>query len=58
MRDARRFCRRHGLPRDDEDARRFLVEHHLTMSRVAQKQDVYEPAVVQSFAEQAGTSAA
>ena len=55
MQDARRFCRRHRLPREDEDLVAFLVEHHLTMSRVAQKQDVYDPAVVQAFAEQVGT---
>jgi [protein-PII] uridylyltransferase len=55
MVDARRFCRRHGLPREDEDLVAFLVEHHLTMSRVAQKQDVYEPAVVQAFADRVGT---
>jgi len=55
MRDARRFCRRHHLHRDDEDLVAFLVEHHLTMSRVAQKQDVYDPAIVQAFAELAGT---
>jgi len=50
MRDARRFCRRHRLPREDEDLVAFLVEHHLTLSRVAQKQDVYDPGVVQAFA--------
>jgi [protein-PII] uridylyltransferase len=55
MLDARRFCRRHGLPREDEDLVAFLVEHHLTMSRVAQKQDVYEHAVVQAFADRVGT---
>jgi [protein-PII] uridylyltransferase len=54
-RDARRFCRRHGLPREDEDLVAFLVEQHLTMSRVAQKQDVYDPAVVQQFADQVGS---
>ncbi|MGH8675808.1 MAG: [protein-PII] uridylyltransferase [Burkholderiales bacterium] len=55
MRDARRFCRRHGLPREDEELVAFLVEHHLRMSRVAQKQDVYDSAVVQSFAAHAGS---
>jgi len=54
-RDARRFCRRHGLHREDEDLVAFLVEHHLTMSRVAQKQDVYDTAVAQSFAAHAAT---
>jgi len=55
MRDARRFCRRHGLHREDEQLVAFLVEHHLTMSRVAQKQDVYDPGIVQSFAAKVGT---
>jgi hypothetical protein len=41
--DARRFCRRHGFSKDDADLVVFLVEHHLTMSAVAQKQDVDDP---------------
>ncbi|HZI85182.1 MAG TPA: [protein-PII] uridylyltransferase, partial [Casimicrobiaceae bacterium] len=49
-RDARRFCREHGL--DAEDARLvgWLVEQHLTMSLTAQKQDIHDPAVVDAFA--------
>ncbi len=52
MRDARAFARRHGLAREDADLVAFLVEHHLTMSGTAQKQDVHDPEVVQAFAAQ------
>ncbi|MFZ5540169.1 MAG: [protein-PII] uridylyltransferase [Pseudomonadota bacterium] len=54
-RDARRFCREHGLTRDDTDLVVFLVEHHLTMSRVAQKQDIADPTVVERFARLVGS---
>jgi [protein-PII] uridylyltransferase len=54
-RDARRFCRRHGLAKDDADLVVFLVENHLLMSHVAQKQDVYDPEVVREFADRVGT---
>jgi [protein-PII] uridylyltransferase len=53
--DAKRFCRRHGLAREDTDLVVFLVEQHLTMSAVAQKQDVDDPAVARAFAERAGS---
>ncbi len=53
-RDARAFCRRHGLARDDEDLVAFLVEYHLAMSRVAQKEDVHDPEVVRAFAATVG----
>jgi len=48
--DARRFCRDHGIAADDTDLIAFLVEHHLTMSSVAQKQDLGDPEVVLAFA--------
>ncbi len=48
--DARRFCRRHGFAREDTELVAFLVEHHLTMSSVAQKQDVDDPEVASAFA--------
>jgi [protein-PII] uridylyltransferase len=47
--DARRFCRDHGLSKDDTDLVVFLVEHHLSMSQVAQKQDLSDPDVVSAF---------
>ncbi|HTY99330.1 MAG TPA: HD domain-containing protein, partial [Rhodocyclaceae bacterium] len=49
--DARRFCRDHGLADEDTALVAFLVEHHLTMSQVAQKQDLADPEVVQRFAD-------
>ncbi len=48
--DALRFCKAHGLAREDCDLVVWLVEHHLTMSMTAQKQDIADQAVVQAFA--------
>ena len=53
--DARSFCRKHGLAKEDADLVVFLVEGHLAMSHVAQKQDVYDPEVVRAFAERVGS---
>jgi [protein-PII] uridylyltransferase len=53
--DAIRFARAHGLPAENADLVGFLVEHHLTMSAVAQKQDLADPDVVRRFAEVVGT---
>src|SRR3989475_449289 len=53
--EARRFCREHGLPAEDTQLVEFLVAHHLTMSSVAQKQDLSDPEVVRRFADVVGT---
>jgi [protein-PII] uridylyltransferase len=53
--DAKSFCRRHGIAKEDADLVAFLVESHLGMSHVAQKQDVYDPEVVQAFADRVKT---
>jgi len=50
-RDVLAFARRHGLAAEDRDLVAFLVESHLAMSHVAQKQDVYDPEVVRAFAD-------
>jgi [protein-PII] uridylyltransferase len=50
-RDVRSFSRAHQLAADDADLVEFLVERHLAMSHVAQKQDVYDPEVVKAFAD-------
>ena len=52
--DAARFCRDHGITGDDADLVVFLVERHLTMSQVAQKQDLADPEVVLAFAASVG----
>ncbi|PHV04363.1 [protein-PII] uridylyltransferase [Janthinobacterium sp. BJB412] len=48
--DAAQFCHDHGLAAEDTELVVFLVENHLTMSQVAQKQDLSDPDVVAAFA--------
>jgi [protein-PII] uridylyltransferase len=55
MADAREFCKQHGLNDADTDLIVFLVGNHLTMSSVAQKQDLTDPDVVSTFANVVGT---
>jgi [protein-PII] uridylyltransferase len=55
QRDALRFCRAHGLPREDSELVAWLVVHHLAMSSTAQKQDIMDPEVVAQFAKRVGT---
>jgi [protein-PII] uridylyltransferase len=54
-RDARRFCRQHGVGAEDTELVVFLVRHHLKLSQTAQKQDLTDPAVVGRFARLVGT---
>jgi [protein-PII] uridylyltransferase len=53
--DARRFCRAHHLSDEDTDLACWLVERHLYMSAVAQKQDLSDPDVINAFAEKVGS---
>ncbi len=53
--EARTFCREHGVERDDASLIEFLVKAHLTMSRVAQKEDLSDPEVIKSFAQLVGS---
>ncbi len=48
--DAAQFCEDHSIGPDDTELVVFLVENHLTMSQVAQKQDLSDPDVIESFA--------
>ncbi|HWA13328.1 MAG TPA: [protein-PII] uridylyltransferase [Burkholderiales bacterium] len=50
MADARRFCREHGLSKEDGELVTWLVEQHLFMSATAQKQDLSDPDVIRAFA--------
>ncbi len=54
--EVKRFCRDHGVT-DEEDTRliEFLVKHHLTMSRIAQKEDLSDADVIQQFKRLVGT---
>ncbi|MEX8520569.1 MAG: [protein-PII] uridylyltransferase [Leptothrix sp. (in: b-proteobacteria)] len=49
--EVRRFCRDHGIDKDDTRLIEFVVKEHLTMSRVAQKEDLSDPDVINAFAQ-------
>jgi [protein-PII] uridylyltransferase len=53
--EVRRFCRDHGIAREDTQLIEFLVQHHLTMSRIAQKEDLSDADVIRGFARLLGT---
>jgi [protein-PII] uridylyltransferase len=48
--DAEEFCQRHGISPRETRLICWLVEQHLLMSAVAQKQDISDPEVIRSFA--------
>ena len=52
--EVRRFCRDHGIGKDDSALAEFLVRHHLTMSTVAQKEDLSDADVIRAFADKVG----
>jgi [protein-PII] uridylyltransferase len=54
MVEAREFCETHHLSEKDADLVVWLVEHHLTMSHVAQKEDTSDPEVIRRFADTVG----
>jgi len=53
-RDVRTFCRQHGIAREDTKLIEFLVAEHLIMSRMAQKEDLSDPEVINAFAQRIG----
>lgn len=53
-REVRTFCRDHGIEREDAVLIEFLVRAHLTMSRIAQKEDLSDPEVIEAFARLVG----
>jgi [protein-PII] uridylyltransferase len=55
MSDAKLFATQHGFSNAQRDLIVFLVEHHLSMSAVAQKQDLSDPDVIEKFAFMVGT---
>ncbi|MES2956947.1 MAG: [protein-PII] uridylyltransferase [Pseudomonadota bacterium] len=50
--EVRRFCREHAIEREDARLIEFLVRQHLTMSHIAQKEDLSDPDVITAFAGQ------
>jgi [protein-PII] uridylyltransferase len=49
--EVRTFCRQHGIAKEDSQLIEFVVGEHLTMSHVAQKEDLSDPDVIQAFAQ-------
>jgi len=47
--DAVRFCKQHGLTREDTDLVAWLVEQHITLASTAQKQDLSDQDVIAAF---------
>jgi len=54
QREVRRFCRDHGVEAEDTALIEYLVGQHLTMSRIAQKEDLSDPDVIADFAASIG----
>ena len=52
--DVRMFCRQHGIAIEDSRLIEFLVGEHLSMSRIAQKEDLSNPDVIAAFAKRVG----
>ena len=52
--EVRTFARQHQLAKDDAQLIAFLVSEHLTMSHVAQKEDLSDPDVIGRFAQRVG----
>ncbi len=52
--DVQTFCRQHSIAREDAKLIEFIVAEHLTMSRVAQKEDLSDPDVIAAFAKRVG----
>ena len=52
--DVRLFCRQHGIATEDAKLAEFLVGEHLSMSRIAQKEDLSDPEVIAAFARRVG----
>ena len=48
--EVRKFCKDHSIDKEDADLIEFLVSEHLTMSHIAQKQDLSDPDVIMAFA--------
>src|SRR5437764_8422293 len=53
--EVRGFCRDHGIGGEDAALIEFLVKAHLTMSRIAQKEDLSDPEVIDKFAKLVAT---
>jgi [protein-PII] uridylyltransferase len=55
QKDARRFCKQHGMSSEDIELVAWLVENHLVMSMTAQKKDLSDVNVIAEFAGRVGS---
>ncbi|MGK2900040.1 MAG: [protein-PII] uridylyltransferase [Burkholderiaceae bacterium] len=53
--EVRRFCRDHAVEGEDAALIEFLVQAHLTMSHIAQKEDLSDADVIDAFAKRVGS---
>ena len=53
--EVRRFCRDHAVKGEDAALIEFLVQEHLTMSHIAQKEDLSDADVIEAFAKRVGS---
>ncbi|WP_416192526.1 [protein-PII] uridylyltransferase [Neisseria sp. CCUG12390] len=53
--DAKNFSDDHFLSQEEGELLAWLVEHHLLMSTVAQKEDIQDPEIIRAFCEQIKT---
>ena len=58
VKEVHRFCKAHGISVEDTKLIQFLVGEHLTLSRVAQKEDLSDPDVILAFAKRMGSERA
>jgi [protein-PII] uridylyltransferase len=49
--DVAEFCQSHNINAVDSELIRWLVESHLLMSVIAQRRDIYDPQVINEFAQ-------
>lgn len=47
--DAKRFCKQHGLSKENSELVAWMVQLHLIMSSTAQKLDLSDPQVIEGF---------
>ena len=52
--EVRKFCKDHAIAKEDAKLIEFLVAEHLTMSHIAQKQDLSDGQVILDFAKRVG----
>ncbi len=52
--EVRKFCKDHAIAKGDAQLIEFLVAEHLTMSHIAQKQDLSDGQVILDFAKRVG----